>query len=58
MTDKDKYTVIKCLESGGFDLTFTEFTLFDDLPDKEFQKLKNNYIKARKDLAEYLNYEY
>ena len=58
MTAKERNTVVKCLESSGFDYSFTTMCSFEDLADEKFQKLRKNYVEARKQLADYLGYEY
>jgi hypothetical protein len=41
----------------GFDYAFTGYSNFEEIKDKEFHRLREAYLKARKELAEYIGVE-
>jgi hypothetical protein len=46
--------VIKCIENEGFDYTFTKYSVFEDVKDLQFHLLRNAYLDAAQNLADYI----
>jgi hypothetical protein len=57
MTKKDKYYVATKVESEGFDYAFIHYSSFEDIKDKKFHELRLAYIKATKELSDYIGIE-
>ncbi len=43
------------IEVEGFDYAFTAYSNYDYIDDKLFHKLRKAYLKARRDLADYVD---
>ena len=43
------------MEEEGFDYCFQHYSTFDEIEDEKFHQLRENYIKAAKQLEEYIN---
>lgn len=54
MTKQQKRQVQDTIELEGFDYTFWGYTSFSDIKDPKFHKLREAFLAARKDLAEYV----
>jgi hypothetical protein len=57
MTKQDKNYVASKVESEGFDYAFIHYSSFEDIKDKKFHELRLAYIKAAKDLTNYVGIE-
>lgn len=57
MTGKEFRYVMDCIENEGFEYAFLEYSDYEDIKDEEFHILREAYIKAHKELAEYVGYE-
>lgn len=49
----ERYVVAKVKEEG-FDYTFFHYSDFDDIEDDKFHRLRNAYLDARQELADYI----
>jgi hypothetical protein len=58
MTKKDKSYVVSKVDNEGFDYAFIHYSNYEDIKDKKFHELRSAYIKAAKDLSDYLGLEY
>ncbi len=54
MNTKDTELVYNTVESEGFDYTFTDYSSFKEIKDKEFHRLRQAYLDAREALAAYI----
>lgn len=54
MDKKTKQEILQYIDYEGFDYYFTSKTDCSEYKDKEFHKLRAAYIKAKKDLQEFL----
>ena len=45
------------IELEGFSYTFEGYSDFEDIKDPEFHRLRRAYVKAARDLKDYLNIE-
>ena len=50
--DREKLQGI--VDNEGFDYTFIYYSTFPEILDKEFQRLRENYVRAANALAGYL----
>ena len=46
--------IVGCIESEGFDYTFTDYSSFEDVDDDEFQELREGYLTHRKRLVRFM----
>ena len=46
--------VIECVNIDGFDYTFIDYSDFEEVTDAKFQKLRQAYVDAHKELYDYL----
>jgi hypothetical protein len=53
----DKDYVTDMIETQGFEFTFTFGETFSGVADPEFHRLRNKFILAYKELADYLNFD-
>jgi len=54
MTGREFNYVRGTIENEGFDYAFINYSDFEDIKDPKFHKLRKAYIKAQKDLQEYV----
>jgi hypothetical protein len=54
MEKSDKDYVAAKVDSEGFDYAFIHYSNYEDIKDPKFHKLRLAYIKAVKELSEYL----
>ncbi len=54
MKNSDKEEVLSTIDSEGFDYTFTHYSKFEKIKDKQFHILRKNYIRAQAELEKYL----
>lgn len=54
MKPKDLDYIRETVNQEGFDYAFTGYSNFEEIKDKEFHRLREAYLKARKELAEYI----
>lgn len=54
MKPKNLDYVRETVNQEGFDYTFTGYSNFEEIEDREFHRLREAYLKARKELAEYI----
>jgi len=57
MTGKQFRYVLETVESEGFDYTFTSYSDFEEIEDEEFHRLRQDFLDARRKLAEYIGLE-
>jgi hypothetical protein len=57
MHAKDLDYVRSKVENEGFHYCFVGYSNFKDVKDEEFHRLRENYLKAAKELRIYLNVE-
>jgi hypothetical protein len=57
MKPKDAKYVIDCVDNEGFDYTFVSYSEFKEIKDEEFHKLREAFLDARQELAEFLGVE-
>lgn len=46
------------IECEGFDYALVYYSDWKEIRDKEFQRLRKVFVKAREELAKYLDHEY
>lgn len=46
--------VIDAIENEGFEYAFVNYSSFETVKDEKFHELRENYLEARKELADYL----
>ena len=54
VTSKDKKYVREIVESDSFDYGMRYATSFENIKDKKFHDLRNAYLSAVKELADYI----
>ena len=54
MKKLDLEEVLNTIESEGFDYTFVHYDDFKQIKDKEFHKLRKEFLKSRRNLEKYL----
>jgi hypothetical protein len=54
MKKSDREYVAAKVDWEGFDYAFRHYSNFEDIEDPKFHELRLAYVKAAKDLAEYL----
>jgi hypothetical protein len=54
MNKNDAEDVLSIINNEGFDYAFMHYTSFKEIKDKKFHKLRRDYIKAQKNLEEYI----
>lgn len=57
MTDTEQEYVQGTCDKEGFDYAFMSYSDFKDIKDEKFHQLREAYIKAAHDLAEYIKFE-
>ncbi len=57
MDKHQKQAVNDIVENEGFDYAFVHFSDFEDVEDEEFHKLRNEYLEARKRLADLFDWQ-
>lgn len=57
MKGKEARSVMDTIENEGFAYTFFGYTNFDEIDDEEFHKLREAFLKAGRELADYVGYE-
>lgn len=57
MTDLEKEEIRQMLEEEGFDYILTNDT-FEEIGDRDFNKLVKRYVKSVDDIKAYLDMEY
>lgn len=57
MKPKDLDYIRETVDQEGFDYAFTGYSSFEEIKDKEFHRLREAYLKAQKELAEYIGVE-
>ena len=57
MTKEEREDVNARINNEGFDYTFMHYSHFEEIKDTRFHKLREQYIKAIKDLRDYIGYE-
>jgi len=50
----EKEDIQSTIENEGFEYTFIDYSDFENIKDKEFHKLRLDYIKAFKALEKYI----
>ena len=56
MKKKDRIYVLDTIDSDTFEYAFVNYSDFKEIEDKEFHVLREAYLEARADLAEYIGY--
>jgi len=54
MTKEDRQAVCEIIERKGLEGCFVSWSEFDDIDDPRFHKLRKAYLKAMKELEDYL----
>lgn len=54
MSDDERHDVAACIDSDGLDYTFRNYSLFEDIVDPEFHRLRQAYINAVDALEAYV----
>jgi hypothetical protein len=54
MKAKELDYVRGCIDNESFDYAFVHYSHFENINDQEFHRLREAYLKAGKELAEYL----
>ena len=49
------WEVCACVDNEGFDYAFRNYSDFKEVKDEEFHRLRTAYVKAARELAEYLD---
>ena len=57
MTEEEKERVCYRVGDEGLDYTFRFYSNYEEIKDKEFHKLRQNYIKASTEMLVYLGIE-
>jgi len=57
MKAKEKNSVLDAIESDSFEYAFVYYSHFKEIKDDEFHKLREEYLKARELLADYIGYQ-
>lgn len=57
MTEEEKNYVSDCIDNEGFDYCFVNYSKFPKIKDKEFHRLRTEYLDAMVNLAEYVGHE-
>lgn len=57
MNDSDKIKVAETVESEGFHYAFYHYSDFKKIKDEQFHKLRTDYLKTAKALADYCGLE-
>jgi len=47
-----------CVDNEGFDYAFRHYSDFEEVDDPEFHRFRRAYVKAAKELGEYIGSEY
>lgn len=55
MEAKDLDYVRDTIECEGFEYAFVDYSHFEEVKDERFHELRRAFVKARQELAEYLN---
>ena len=55
ITKEEKEDVRERVEIEGFDYCFVDYSNFNEIKDLEFHRLRKAYLKAQKELEDYLN---
>jgi len=57
MTKKDAKYVRATIDDEGFEYTFLHYSDFDEIKDDKFHELRKAFLKAQKELDEYIGYK-
>lgn len=57
MKAKDLDYIRETVDSEGFDYAFVHYSNFEEVKDEEFHKLREAFLKARREFVEFLNLE-
>ena len=57
MKKKDKEYLVETVDQEGFDYAFVDYSSFEEIKDTKFHELREAYLKARKELADYIGIE-
>ncbi|GAB1672258.1 hypothetical protein [Mannheimia haemolytica] len=57
MTEEDKEYLQSKIENEGFEYAFVSYSSFKEIQDEKFHELRKAYLKARSELAEYIDIE-
>lgn len=57
MTEEEKEDVCYRVGEEGLDYTFMSYSNYEDIKDREFHKLRRNYVEAAEKLLVYLGIE-
>ena len=57
MKSSDHEEILSRIENEGFDYAFAHYSDFSEIKDKEFHNLRKNFLKARKELVDYVGFE-
>jgi hypothetical protein len=55
MSEEEYNDFLGKIDWEGFDYCFTDYSSWSEIKDKEFQKLRKAYVKARKAFADYVD---
>lgn len=55
MTQEDKELLLAKIEHEDFDYCFDGYSSREDIEDEQFHKLRKAYLKAKKQLLDYIN---
>jgi len=56
MKKKDKDFICAKIDNNGFDYVFVDYSSFDEVKDEEFHRLREAYVKAQKELENYIGW--
>lgn len=54
MTAEERQKVLSRIDNEGFHYCFESYSSFREIKDKEFHRLREAYLKAARDLEDYL----
>ena len=54
LSKKNAGKVWQAIENEGFEYTFRHYTSFKEIKDKEFHRLREAFLKAAKELEDYI----
>jgi len=56
MKKEDRIYVLDTIDNDSFEYAFVDYSDFNEIEDKEFHVLRQAYLEARDNLAEYIGY--
>ena len=57
MNKEDKENIVQRVNQEGFDYAFIHYSRFEEIKDKKFHELREQYKEARKKLADYIGFK-